>query len=458
MKDRDEITRVEEINTPTEDPICRTDLLQVDPRLGPVALKLAVVSGPEYGKQIALEKGRYRIGKQRDNDLVLSDSAVSRRHLSVEVLRSGCRFRDEDSTNGSFFGGSRFSILEAPVGAVVRIGRTELQVLPVSRALPLPPSERTRFGALVGSSLVMRQAFGLLERAAASDADVLIQGETGTGKELAAEGLHRDGPRAGCPFVICDLAATTPNLIESELFGHVRGAYTGAVSDRAGAFERASSGTLFLDEIGDLSLELQPRLLRALERRQIKRVGGDRYQSVDVRVVAATHKKLDEEVKAGRFRADLFHRLAVVTVVLPPLRERLDDLPLLVAEMLGRAGRSAPKGTILSSETELLLRAYDWPGNVRELRNVIDRAVKMGTDPVVPARRDSRESTPPPKDPDAGLPFMLAKERLVAAFERDYLAALIERSQGNVNLAARESGIAREYLQRLLKKHGLSRA
>ena len=264
-------------------------------------------------------------------------------------------------------------------------------MLPATEPPPLRPSDETAFGALVGESLAMRQAFALLERAAAGGADVLLQGETGTGKDLAAEALHERGARARKPFVVCDLAAMAPTLIESELFGHVRGAFTGAVADRAGAFERAHGGTIFLDEVGDLPLELQPRLLRALERRQIKRVGGDRYETVDVRVVAATHRKLTEEVHAGGFREDLYHRLAMVTVVLAALRERLEDLPVLVDTLLKRLGVPAQRDAFLTSTTQLLLRSYDWPGNVRELRNVIERAVKLGTHPTLPAR-----TRPPP--------------------------------------------------------------
>jgi DNA-binding NtrC family response regulator len=418
-----------------------------------VPLKVVVVSGRDFGKSLILEKGPYRIGKGKDADLELTDPAVSRQHLVLEPLRGGCRFRDDGSRNGSFFGGSRFSVIEVATGGLVRIGETELQVMPVVQPTPFRPSENSQFGRLLGTSLAMRQTFAILERAAASDADVLLQGETGTGKELAAEGLHQAGPGAGGPFIICDLAGTAPTLIESELFGHVRGAFTGAVSDRAGAFERAHRGTLFLDEIGDLALDLQPRLLRALERRQVKRVGGNKYQDVEVRVVAATHKNLESEAKAGRFREDLFHRLAVVTVSLPPLRARLDDLPILVNAILARS-TAGTSSAILSPETLTLLKGHDWPGNVRELRNVIERAVKLGIDPAVPARQSGER---PGTQADINLPYKEAKDNLVMAFERDYLVALMQRNDGNVSQAGREAGIGRVYLHRLLKKHGLTR-
>jgi DNA-binding NtrC family response regulator len=450
MEDRDEGTYVERETLP--DARSQTDHIKLDLLVSPVPLKLVVVSGRDYGKALVLERGPYRVGKSRSSDLVLSDPAVSRHHLKVEVLNGGCRIKDERSTNGSFFQGSRFALLDAPAGAVIRVGHTDLQLLPVTHATPMRPSEKTTLGGLVGGSLVMRRAFALLERAAAGDADVLLEGETGTGKELAAEALHQLGPRAAGPFVICDLSAIAPTLVESELFGHVRGAFTGAVAERPGAFERAHGGTLFLDEIGDVALEMQPRLLRALERRQVKRVGGNTYESVDVRVVAATHRHLPDEVAAGRFREDLYHRLAVVTVVLPPLRERTEDLPPLVDAILARLGRVTSAASLLSPATQLLLRGHDWRGNVRELRNVIERAVRLGTEPEVPAASPGKAHSA-----DASTPFKEAKENLVAAFERDYLADLMRRYAGNVSVAARESGIGRAYLHRLLKKHGLSR-
>jgi len=423
---------------------------------GALQLKLVVVSGPDFGKELDLEDGVYRIGKTPDSDLVLTDPAVSREHLFAHVLRAAVRFKDNRSRNGSFCKGMRFEVLEVRPGGVIRIGRTDLMVASAAEPTPLRPSEQTHFGALVGDSLAMRQSFALLERAADGGADVLLQGETGTGKDLAAEALHERGPRVDGPFVVCDLGAMAPTLIESELFGHVRGAFTGAVGERAGAFEQANGGTIFLDEVGDLPLELQPRLLRALERRQVKRVGGDRYGTVDVRVVAATHKNLDEEVAAGRFRQDLYHRLSMVTAWLPPLRDRLEDLPILIDTILKRLGVASKRDRFLTSETQLLLRTYDWPGNVRELRNVIERAVKLGTEPTLPANAADRAAASTTKN-TADLPFKEAKERLVSSFERDYVADLMNRCENNVSMAAREAGIARVYLHRLLQKHGLTK-
>ena len=415
-----------------------------------------VVSGPDFGKTLALGEGTFRIGKQPDSHLVLTDPAVSREHLELRVERTGIRLCDRGSRNGSFYRGMRFETLEVTPGAVIRIGQSDLQVLLGDEAPPMRPSEARAFGDLVAESLSMRRAFAVLERAAAGGADVLLQGETGTGKDLAAEALHARGCPPGSPFVVCDLAAVSPSLIESELFGHVRGAFTGALGDRAGAFERAHGGTIFLDEVGDLPLELQPRLLRALERRQVKRVGGDRYQTLDFRVVAATHKNLEEETAAGCFREDLYHRLAMVTVVLPPLHERLEDLDILVGTLLDRLGVAARRGDFLSPSTKALLCVYDWPGNVRELRNVVERAVKLDAAPYIP-RLKSRKKGGGAQEVSADRPFKEAKERIVAAFERDYLADLMNRCDHNVSQAARAAGIARVYVHRLLQKHGLTK-
>jgi two-component system, NtrC family, nitrogen regulation response regulator GlnG len=444
-----------------ESPPTSTDVLREELVGERLDLKLVVVSGPDFGKELPLRDGTgtYRVGTRGGLDLVLTDVAVSREHLHVQIVRSGVLFKDRRSRNGSFCRGMRFEALEVRPGAVIRIGRSDLQVVPSNDPPPLRPADATRFGGLVGESLAMRQAFALLERAASGGADVLLQGETGTGKDLAAEALHELGARAKKPFIVCDLAAMTPTLIESELFGHVRGAFTGAVAERTGAFQRAHGGTIFLDEVGDLPLDLQPRLLRALERRQIKPVGGDNYETVDLRVVAATHKKLEDEVKAGRFRQDLYHRLAMVTVVLPPLRDRLEDVPILVDTVLKRLGVPAKRDAFLTSTTQLLLRGYDWPGNVRELRNVVERAVKLGTEPSLPAKQAGKKAEPGKGgSPSSDLPFKEAKDQLVSAFERDYLADLMTRCNHNVSLAAREAGIARVYLHRLLQKHGLTKS
>jgi DNA-binding NtrC family response regulator len=421
-------------------------------RSGPTRLKLLVLSGPQVGRSHPLAPGEYRLGKSPECDIVLNDKAISRQHLRLDVSEGGVKAVDLDSHNGSFCEGMRFSELEVRPGAVLRLGSTELKLVPEgSRERVIPPSDSTRFGGLVGGSRRMREVFTLLERLAPGGADVLIQGETGTGKELCAEAIHAQGPRANAPFIIVDLAGIAPTLIESELFGHVKGAFTGAQADRAGAFERAAGGTVFLDEVGELPPEVQPRLLRVLERRQVKRVGANDYRALDVRVLAATHVDLEKAVQEGRFRADLFHRLAVLRVTLPPLRERPEDVPLLIDTVLERLGR--PTGA-LSDATRALLLQYPWPGNVRELRNVVEQVVNLGEEALPDMERASTPALE--RTASLDLPFKEAKERLIEGFERDYLRGLIERCGGNISRAAREAGIARLYLRKLLHKHGLS--
>ncbi|MHB8875569.1 MAG: sigma 54-interacting transcriptional regulator [Myxococcaceae bacterium] len=432
---------------PDDLPSPPTDALTPD-AAPPLKLKLVVVSGPDFGVELTLDRGTYRVGKDPDNELALTDLAVSRTHLLVEVLQSGARFRDNASTNGSFCDGMRFTSLEAKPGARVKLGRTVLRLMPaVESAGGLAPSARERFGELVGRSLAMREVFAVLEKVAPGGADVLVRGETGTGKEVCARAIHAASSRAAGPLVVCDLSAVAAALFESELFGHVRGAFTGALTARAGVFERAHRGTLFLDEVGDLPIDLQPRLLGALERRQVTRVGGNEPKAVDVRVIAATRNPLEEDLAAGRFRSDLFHRLAAVEVTLPPLRQRLDDVPLLADEILARLGKEK---SALSDQTRALLRTHSWPGNVRELRNVVERAVSLGQEAAL-----APEAAAPGGKTPSGRPFKEAKDELVSAFERDYVADLLARCGGNVSLAAREAGIDRVYLHRLLKKHRL---
>jgi two-component system, NtrC family, nitrogen regulation response regulator GlnG len=431
----------------------------------PEKLRLVVVAGPDRGRFVDLAIGTYFIGKAPSCELSLTDSGVSRRHLEILVKPDGLQVRDLGSTNGSYFNGARFDTITVGAGASLVIGQTELEVVGPDTAIGIAASTLPKFGELVGGATTMRQVFTVLQRVAATDACVLVQGETGTGKELVAEAIHASSPRKNGPFVICDLGALPRSLIESELFGHVRGAFTGADRDREGAFSQADGGTIFLDEVGELDAEVQPRLLRALERHQIKPVGTSTYRQVDTRVIAATNRDLTAEVKAGRFREDLFHRLAVVRVQLPPLRERREDIPLLVEHFLaqaaadhGRAAPAVPPGTMAA------LVAHDWPGNVRELRNILERALSLAPDrpsldPVMlglddlATRHVSGSSTPAPVD--VSIHFKEAKDRLIQVWEREYVEALLSKAQGNVSLAARQAGIDRVYLHRLMKKHGL---
>jgi DNA-binding NtrC family response regulator len=299
----------------------------------------------------------------------------------------------------------------------------------------------------------MRKLFGLLQKVAPSDINVLIQGESGTGKELVANEIVQRGPRADKSFVVVDCGAISPNLVESELFGHVRGSFTGADRDRVGAFEAADGGTVLLDEVGELPVELQPKLLRALESREIRRVGETRTRKVNVRVISATNRQLEREVNRGRFREDLYFRLAVMTVRVPPLRERLEDLLILVRVFLQALG--APDAERLFTPQVLAeMQRHDWPGNVRELRNYVERSVVLEkASPNLRSTAMAPGAGMPPVDIET--PFRLAKDAAVDAFERAYLTALLEAAGNNMSKAARMAGMDRMYLHRLAQKHGL---
>lgn len=437
-------------------PITITTGGQVGEVLGP--LRLVVADGVTDGKSIDLPPGTYRIGKSPDCDLQLDDPHVSREHLVMHVSEQGVHVRDLGSKNGSTLGGMKLVEGILYPGAILQIGETRLRLV---SALPLqsrPPSPRSMFGSLYGDSLAMREAFALLEVAASTDTTVLIEAETGTGKELCAQAIHEHSRRRAGPFVICDLTHSAGSLVESELFGHVRGAFTGAHQSREGAFVAADRGTLFLDEIGELPLEQQPLLLRAIEARQAKPLGSDKYKAFDIRIVAATNRNLEEEVRAGRFRQDLFYRLAVIRMRLPPLRERKQDIAGLAKIFLRESGLHLP------TETLSVLSAYDWPGNVRELHNVITRGVahsgpgatrlepaslgldRVGTNALRSLQENNDKRT-----------LVELRDQLIAAWEREYLEQLMDRCKGNVSDAAREGGIDRAYLHRLLKRHGVGR-
>ncbi len=425
-----------------------TDVLTPTPTELP-RLKLVVVAGPDFGAELVLDSGTYRVGTESTSDLVLQDSSVSRTHLLAAVMPDGVALTDNRSTNGSFCEGMRFTALTVKLGAVVRVGRTVLKLLSAEKLRPaVPPSERDRFGALRGRSLAMRELFAVLERLAPTDVDVLIVGETGTGKELCARALHEASTRAAGPFVVCDVAALSSGLAEAELFGHVKGAFPGGGEERPGLLERAAGGTVFLDEVGGLPLELQAKLLRLLESRELRRVGADSYARIDVRVLAATQREPQQELEQGRLRQDLYYRLASATVRLPPLRDRLEDIPLLIDTLLEQLGR--PPGQ-LTEKTRALLADYRWPGNVRELRNVVEGVVALGELPALPA-------DPGGRGPGLEVGFHRAKEAMVGAFEKDYLSQLLEKCGGNLSKAARVAGLDRTHLYRLLKKHQLWRA
>ena len=405
---------------------------------------LVVVEGAAKGTELPLDRMVTRIGSDPSCELVLGDAGVRPVHL--ELVRDGRGYLVRDLSGGSVqIEGAEVREGYLPAGAVLRLGKAELRFQPWAEPLSLPPSTADRLGGLVGRSRPMRQIFALLERVAPTDLTVLVEGETGTGKDVVARTLHGLSKRASRPFVVVDCGAVAPSLVASELFGHVRGSFTGAHADRAGAFEAAGGGTVFLDEVGELPLDLQPNLLRVLEQREIRRVGADRPVPVDVRVVAATNRNLRRAVELGTFREDLYYRLAVVPVALPPLRARREDLPLLAGAF--RAEHGLPP---LDEASVARLVDHDWPGNIRELRNVLERAAALEEQLRVP--RAGRG----PSGFDPASSFREAKERWLAAREKAYLERLLARCEGNVSRAAREAGMDRTYLHRLLGRHGLA--
>jgi DNA-binding NtrC family response regulator len=417
-------------------------------------IRFEVVEGPDRGLVAELAGPEARVGLGKECDLVLKDPKVSRLHIVVRLEDDRIRVIDAGSRNGTHVDGVEARDAYARPDSAIAIGATTLRLRMISDVVELPLSSRQRFGGLLGQSVAARRMFAVLERAAKTDATVLVEGETGTGKELVAEAIHEESPRASAPFVVFDCSAVSATLIESELFGHVRGAFTGALSDRLGAFEAADGGTLFLDEIGELPLDLQPKLLRALERREVRRVGANLSRRVDVRIVAATNRNLAREVERGKFREDLFYRLAVIQVALPPLRERLDDIPLLVrhfeAELRPRSGSPPP----LADELVASLATRSWPGNVRELRNAVSRALSLGS----AGSAGGAPAEPPAQSAfvvNLDEPLLAGRERVAAAYERAYIEAALRQTGGNVSHAAELARVNRKFVQRAMKRHGL---
>jgi DNA-binding NtrC family response regulator len=421
---------------------------------------LRCTAGPDAGRSWPLDRPRVAIGTLASDGVVLADDTVSRRHAELVRSDHGWLLRDLDSTNGTTLAGVRVHEVEIGPDVPFVVGGTELVVSTAPEVVEVRPSDRSELGPLVGGSARMRELYAVIERIAPTDLTVLATGETGTGKELVARAVHDRSPRRDRPFVVFDCGAVAANLVEAQLFGHEKGAFTGAATARAGVFEAADGGTLFVDEVGELPLELQPKLLRALEGRTVQRLGETRTRAVDVRVVAATNRSLEAEVRAGRFRSDLYFRLAVVEIELPPLRQRTEDLPQLVSALLARL---QPRGRrVLGAADEVLevLAAYRWPGNVRELANVLGRALaftdgpRVGLAALPPALRDG---PPGERDPElAGLSVKEARERLLDAFERRYFHDLWREAGGNLSRVARIADLDRKSARRLLRKHGLS--
>jgi len=413
---------------------------------------LTMVGGKHQVEPYESTSATCTIGVHDRNDFVLTDPTVSRFHAEIEVSPRGARLRDLDSRNGSFVDGVRVDSAWLGHGSTVRIGKTLLRFDALGGMNRVALSSSDMFGTLFGASAAMRAVFAVLERVAPSDATVLIEGETGTGKEEVASSIHTHSRRAPGPFITLDCGAIPPNLLETELFGHEKGAFTGAINDREGVFEAAHGGTLFLDELGELPLTMQPALLRVLERGEVRRVGDTAARAVNVRVVAATNRDLRKEVTAGRFREDLYYRLAVFHLRVPPLRERPEDIIGLTKVLLARMGqRPAQIDELVTAELRTVLQSGRWPGNVRELRNYLSRCVVLGEVlPLTPADEEPRTWQVDPEKP-----YAEARNVALAHFERDYVAALLKHHSGNVSAAARAAGMARPYLHRLLRRHGL---
>ena len=357
----------------TDDPT--TELVASRASVDLPLVELVVIDGADRGNLVRCAESVIRIGTGPSSDLRLTDKTVSRLHAEVLVEPSGIKLRDCGSTNGTYVDEVPVRDADLRDGATIRLGATTLGVELRGESLHLPLSEKESFGGVIGRSVAMRRVYAVMEKISPTDATVLIQGETGTGKELIARALHDHSMRSAGPFIPIDCGAFAEHLIESELFGHVRGAFTGAISDRKGVFEEADGGTLFFDEIGELPLGLQRKLLRVLETREVRKLGTNVAKGVNVRIVAATNRPLARSVNAGWFREDLYYRLAVVSIDLPPLRARRDDVPLLAMHFLERF-TGKPQSIPPSLLAALLTRG--WPGNVRELRNFIERSLSLG--------------------------------------------------------------------------------
>ena len=425
----------------------------------PFSVRLRVATGPDRGKSLLVGEAPIQIGRSSACDLQIFDREASASHCEVWLDGEELHVRDLGSRNGTRIDGERTTEAAWPVGVLLRIGATEIAWS--------PEEPRSEHSALLGQTRELQRLRQQVQGVAASDSTVLIEGETGTGKELVAEEIHRLSKRSSGSLVVVDCGCLPPTLVESELFGHEKGAFTGASAARRGAFEEASGGTLFLDELGELPLEVQPALLRALENRTARRLGASKPYLLDVRVVAATHRDLPREVEQGRFRADLYYRVAVVRLRVPPLRERVGDIALLATHFLAQLGHAArPEDALFFDH----LRHRAWPGNVRELRNAVERAVRLGdgvhlrfshggattsvgTDPagagaVAPSAEGGQAVSPGPPPP-----YKRARAAALSGFMRDYVLQLHAASGGTVGKAAQIAGVDASYVRRWFRRH-----
>ena len=424
------------------------------PQLSIQQFQLEVVRGLDKGNVVTWQNEDITVGTDAGNLLTLNDKSVSRHHCVITPSSKIRRFqlRDLDSTNGTFINDVRVESAYLTDGDTIRVGFSNMRFRLLKQTVEHELSMEASFGDLIGASPSIRKLFALLPVIASADSTMLILGETGTGKSMLAEAIHAAGPRSDGPLVVVDCASIAPNLIESELFGHERGAFTGAHDTKLGVFETSKNGTLLLDEIGELPLALQGKLLRAIEDRQIRRVGGTKTIDIKCRVLAATNRDLRTDVNRGAFRSDLFYRLNVVALKLPPLRERREDIPLLIRSFLKQYGGQQQVAPDLMNEWS----NRSWPGNVRELRNAVERAVLLGTPRDDDSAMISTVWQPDAVTDDDGkmLPFREAKGRALSDWETGYLKMVLERHDGNLSRAAREARMDRGYMRELARKRG----
>jgi DNA-binding NtrC family response regulator len=407
------------------------------------------------GRSFPIDVDPVVVGRDSGVNISIDDPEVSAIHCELRAMDHGILVRDLGSTNGTFIGPTRIHEAVITTPTDIAVGATRITIEPSTKQR-VDVGFADHFGPLVGTSPKMRRVFGILEKVAATPLSIVVLGETGTGKELLAKAVHDNSLRKGKPFVAVDCGTIPPALAEGILFGYEKGAVPGATEGRKGALAEAFEGTVFLDELGELPLDLQPKLLRALSEKQVKRVGGTASEPIDVRVLAATRRDLGAEMNAGRFRSDLYFRLAQVRIELPALRERLADLPFLVEDICKRVDKAAQAPAVLAW-VEQRLASHDWPGNVRELVNVVSVAATLvdtpgAIDDVLTLARAPGDSGSEPQTA-----FGEAKRTAIAAFERDYFLGLAKRAKGNVSEMARQSGMERHHVRAYLRKYGVDR-
>jgi transcriptional regulator with GAF, ATPase, and Fis domain len=419
----------------------------------PLAARIRVSGAPATPSTFLLSQGSCVVGAGSEADIAIEDSTVSRRHLELALVPEGVLLVDLGSRNGTYYLGQRVERMTLALGSRIRLGSAELSLEVDPTTLSSGGSGPSEYFGLCAASAAMRQLLAALVRLEGSLVNVLVQGESGVGKEVIARALHRGSALAAQAFVPVNCGALARELVASELFGHKRGAFTGALEARQGAFERAHGGTLFLDEVGELPLDIQPLLLRALESGEIRAVGDDDVRHVKVRVVAASNRDLVAEVRAERFREDLYYRLAVVTLEVPPLRERPGDIPVLAAHFAAAEGIAA-----LPQELVHELSSRSWPGNARELRNAVQAFAALGRlPPHVVLRKDDALDRALAQAVDLGRPIADQREEIASRFTRHYLEALLRKTGGNQSEAARLSGMDRGHLGKLIAKLGVGR-